>query len=239
MGQQPHEQTHDELDVLFETSTRRDMVKHERLWRDAGGVVSWVDRRPKYTCTVDWGGSVGIVVGMTGPGERSWRFSMIAGGIIEVIETWRAPTWWMPKLGVRLCRTVLRVVMQPNGARRVYVGKLESVGGEMWAHAVLMPHYAMFAQPVADRVAQTLRALADVDEQSDGRKCTDPAPARFYALLDGSRGCAVCHRPLTDELAMSIGVGPDCARAWKIPYTCEAAATRARLRAEILGEKNQ
>jgi hypothetical protein len=30
---------------------------------------------------------------------------MIGGGIIEVIETWHAPTWWMPKLGVRLCRT--------------------------------------------------------------------------------------------------------------------------------------
>ena len=97
----------------------------------------------------------------------------------------------------------------------------------------------MFAQPVADRVAQTLRALADVDEQSDGGKRTDPAPARFYALLDGSRGCAVCHRPLTDELAMSIGVGPDCAREWKIPYTCEAATTRARLRAEIQGENHQ
>jgi hypothetical protein len=53
MGQQPRERTHDELDVLFETSTRKDMVKHERLWRDAGWVVSWVDRRPKYTCTVD------------------------------------------------------------------------------------------------------------------------------------------------------------------------------------------
>jgi hypothetical protein len=158
MGQQPREQTYDELDVLFETSTRKDMVKHERLWRDAGWVVSWVDRRPKYTCTVDWGGSVDIVVGMTGPGERSWRFSMIGGGVIEVSETWHAPAWWMPKLGVRLCRTVLRVVTQPNGARRVYVGKLESVGGEMWAHAVLMPRYAMFAQPVADRVAQTLRA---------------------------------------------------------------------------------
>jgi hypothetical protein len=237
MGQQPREQIHDELDVPFETSTRKDIVKHERLWRDAGWVVSWVDRRPKYSCTTDWGGSAEIVVGMTAPGERSWRFSMIGGGVIEVIETWHALAW-IPKLGVRL-RHVLRVVTEPNGARRVYVGKLESVGGEMWAHAVLMPRYAMFAQPVADRVAQTLRALTDVDEQSDGGKWTDPAPARFYALLDGSLGCAVCHRPLTDELAMSIGAGPDCARAWKIPYNCEAAATRAKLRAEILGEKNQ
>jgi hypothetical protein len=226
MGQHPRELTDDEFDVLFETSTRKDMVKHERLWRDAGWVVSWVDRRPKYTCTVDWGCSVDIVVGMTAPGEQSWRFSMIGGGISEVIETWRGPAW-MPQLGVRLRRTVLRVVTQPNGARRVYVGKLESVGGEMWAHAVLMPHYAMFAQPVADRVAQTLRALTDVDEQSDGGKCTDPVPARFYAL----------HGPLTDDLSMAIGVGPDCARAWRIPYTREAATTRARLRAEILGEK--
>lgn len=236
MWQRPRELTDDELDVLLETSTRKDMIKHERLWRDAGWVVSWVDRRPKYACTVDWGRSVEIVVGMTAPGERSWRFSMIGGGIIEVIETWHASTW-IPKLGVRLRRTVFRVVTQPDGARRVYVGKLESVGGEMWAHAVLMPQYAMFAQPVADRIAQTLRALTDVDEQSDGGKCMDPVPARFYALLDGSRGCAICHGPLTDDLSMSIGVGPDCARAWRVPYTREAASTRARLRAEILGER--
>jgi hypothetical protein len=238
MGQHPRQPTDDEFDVLFETSTRKDMVKHERLWRDSGWVVSWVDRRPKYTCTVDWGGSAEIVVGMTAPGERSWCFSMIGGGIIEVIETWYAPAW-IPKLRVRLRRTVLRVVAQPNGARRVYVGKLGSVGGAMWAHAVLMPHYAMFAQPVADRVAQTLRALTDVDEHSDGGKCTDPVPARFYALLDGSRGCAVCHRPLTDDFSLSIGVDPDCARAWRIPYTREAATTRARLRADILDQKNQ
>ena len=94
---------------------------------------------------------------------------------------------------------------------RVYVGKLESVGGEMWAHALLMPHGAMFAQPVADRIAQTLRALTDIDERGDDGKWTGPVPARFYALLDGSRGCAFCHHPLTDELSMSIGVGPDCA----------------------------
>ena len=238
MGQQPRERTHDELDVLFETSTRKDMVKHERLWRDAGWVVSWVDRRPKYTCTVDWSRSADIVVRMTAPGERSWCFSMIGGGIIEVIETWGARTW-MPKLGVRLHRTVLRVVTQPNGARRVYVGKLESVGGEMWAHAVLMPQNARFAQPVADRVAQTLRALTDIDELGAEAHCTDPSPARFYALFDGSRGCAICHRPLTDVLSRGIGVGADCARAWRIPYSYEAAATRARLRAEILGEKNQ
>ena len=238
MGQHPRELTDHELDVLFETSTRKDMVRHERLWRDAGWVVSWVDRRPKYACTVDWGRSVDIVVGMTAPGERSWRFSMIGGGVIEVIETWRGPAW-MPKLGVRLRRTVLRVVTQPDGARRVYVGKLQSVRGAMWAHAVLMPRYAMFAQPVADRVAQTLRALADVDEQSEDSRCRGPTSARFYALLDGSRGCAMCHGPLTDDLSMSIGVGPDCARAWKIPYTRGAAATRAKLRAEIPGEKNQ
>ena len=55
---------------------------------------------------------------------------------------------------------------------RVYVGKLESVGGEMWAHALLMPHGAMFAQPVADRIAQTLRALTDIDERGDDGKWT-------------------------------------------------------------------
>ena len=36
MWQRPRELTHDELDVLSETSTRKDMIKHERLWRNAG-----------------------------------------------------------------------------------------------------------------------------------------------------------------------------------------------------------
>ena len=66
------------------------------------------------------------------------------------------------------------------------------VGSKISARAVLIPHHATFAQPVADRIVQTLRALTDID-QSDGGKCTDPVPARFYALFDGS--CAARGRP--------------------------------------------
>ena len=77
------------------------------------------------------------------------------------------------------------------------------------------------AQPIADRVAATLRAIGY-------------DPENFYALLDNSEGCAICGRPLRDEISKLIGVGPSCAHSNDIPHSMEAASKRLERRRELL-----
>jgi hypothetical protein len=77
-------------------------------------------------------------------------------------------------------------------------------------------------QEIVNRTAATLRAI-------------DCRPDNFYALLDGSRGCALCSRALKDEISKLVGVGPDCARRNGIPHNHAAASKRLELRRRILG----
>ena len=79
-------------------------------------------------------------------------------------------------------------------------------------------------QRIADRVAATFAAIG-------------PCEDVFYALLDGSQGCAICGRPLRDEVSKLIGVGPDCARQNNVPHSLAAASRRLEIRRRILGEE--
>jgi hypothetical protein len=92
---------------------------------------------------------------------------------------------------------------------------------EMATHAVLF--FKSTAQDIADRVAATLRAI-------------NTTPENFFALLDGSTGCAFCNRPLTDEISKLIGVGPDCAKQNNTPHNLAAANHRLELRRKLLGD---
>ena len=56
----------------------------------------------------------------------------------------------------------------------------------------------------------------------------------FFALLDGSAGCAFCGRALRDEISKLIGVGPVCASQHRIPHNQEAAERRLALRRKLL-----
>jgi hypothetical protein len=76
---------------------------------------------------------------------------------------------------------------------------------------------------IVKRAAATLRAIGPQEEI-------------FYALLDSSTGCAICNRPLRDEISKLVGVGPDCARQHGIPHNMEAASRRLKLRSQLLGE---
>jgi hypothetical protein len=76
---------------------------------------------------------------------------------------------------------------------------------------------------IVRRAAATLRTIGPQEEV-------------FYALLDSSTGCAICNRPLRDEVSKLIGVGPDCAKQNGIPHNMEAANPRLKLRRELLGE---
>ena len=77
-------------------------------------------------------------------------------------------------------------------------------------------------QEIADRTAATLCAI-------------DRKLENFYALLDGSNGCAICGRPLRDEISKLVGVGPECASKQNIPHNLRAAEDRLTLRKKLLG----
>jgi hypothetical protein len=229
-------------DFDFEPHHREWMVEQEREWRDAGLVVSWIDTRPKWCPVIKWSSprrtaELDVVhsplIDPTTPCDRAWRFSLIGGGQIKIVEHWVKsdddellalfPTW--------NSHTDLVVAAHTDDRLRVYRGKLDGICGEMQANAVLLRGAGDDVQAIADRAAATLRALTAEDETS---AVTPPDRDRFYALLDGARGCSICGRPLRDEVSKLVGVGPDCAHQWRIPHSRAAASKRLQLRAQIL-----
>jgi len=78
-------------------------------------------------------------------------------------------------------------------------------------------------QEIADRVAATFAAI--------GRQAEV-----FHALLDGAAGCALCGRPLLDEVSKLVAVDSDCAREYGIPHSMQAASNRQEIRRAVLGE---
>jgi len=80
-------------------------------------------------------------------------------------------------------------------------------------------------QDIANRTAATLRAI---DNKADN----------FHALLDGATGCAICGRPLRDEVSKLCAVGPDCAHHHGFPHSTAAANKRLELRRRLLNSKH-
>jgi hypothetical protein len=152
------------------------------------------------------------------PTRRFLRFSLLGGGQMTTIEHFAE--WSYPGLEKStLCRRIALSVTPHVGDRaRRYHGELHYEPFEMAMTAVTLAG----PQDVADRVAATLRAITWKDE--------------FYALLDGHGRCAICARPLTDEVSKLVGVGPDCARQHGIPHSQAAASKRLQLRRTLLGE---
>jgi hypothetical protein len=226
-------------DYDFVPGAREYMAKREREWRAAGYTVAWIDTHPKWFPVTDWSVQEGyatepwILADPETPTRRTWRFSLIGGGQIRVTEHWtetHEPRWrpvWNSK-------TTLAVAAHTDGKLQVCHGELDGAVAEMCAYAVLLRSIGQETQAVADRAAATLRALTACDEANE--ECTHPDRDRFYALLDGARGCSICRRPLRDEISKLVGVGPDCARAWGIPHSRAAAARRLELRAHMLNE---
>ena len=147
----------------------------------------------------------------------------------EAVENGKVGVW---------CPREKRLSILSN--RLLAVGSIDhaySAFGEMSVSAVVVDgppgQHQEFTQQLADRAAITLRALGRDD--CDGA-CNPVIPERFHALLDGLRGCAFCGQPLRHDLSKRIGVGRNCARAWRIPWTEEAAQRRAQLRQQIFGE---
>jgi hypothetical protein len=220
-------------DYDFAPGAREHMAKCEREWCAAGLTVAWIDTRPKWLSITDWSwpqDCLGPAI-LTDPVKacrRTWRLSLIGGGQIRVTEHWSDRTLF-PGDSVWKNKTTLAVAAHTD---RVCHGGLGGACAEMSAHAVLLRGVGDGVQAVADRVAATFRALTS-DDSGD---CTPPERDRSHALLDGTRGCSICRRPLRDKLSKLLGVGPDCARTWNIPHSRAAASRRLELRAQMLGD---
>jgi hypothetical protein len=208
------------------------MVKHEREWRDAGFTVSWIDTRPKWISVINW----------SWPEDPLFKefplfdpktpcLPPLGGGQIKIIENWVKSNEPTPFSPIWNSHTDIVVAAHTDDRLRVYRGKLDVVRSEMQAGAVLLRATGAEVQTIADRAAATLRALT-ANEDSE---ITPPDRDRFYALLDGARGCSICGRPLRDEVSKLLAIGPDCARQWQIPHSRGAASKRLELRAQILG----
>lgn len=165
------------------------------------------------------------------PCRRIYRLSLIGGGQIRVTEkfVWcrhhdtgeidnlLGPTWQEddPKLSIipHLADGIVRAT-----------GLWKSTEYYESDHsAVVLFHGG--DQALADRVAATLRLIKEHDN--------------FFALLDGSTGCAICGRPLRDEVSKLINIGPECARKINRPHNLKAASEIVRRRRELLAGAGQ
>jgi hypothetical protein len=234
-----HDVTTDDFD--FEPHHRDWIVRQEREWRAAGLTVSWIDTRPKWLAVINWSVphdaldlnvTPAPLIDPVTPCRLGWRFSLIGSGQIKIVEHWVKTSEELPVYPVWNLRTDVVVAAHADDRLRVYRGAIGAIRTEIRAAAVVLRGVGDDIQAVAGRAAATLRALTE-DESTN---CTPPDCDRFYALLDGARGCSICGRRLRDEVSKLVGVGPDCARQWQIPHSRAAAPRRLELRAQILGD---
>jgi hypothetical protein len=208
----------------FFASACHGMLWQEDLWQQCGLVFAWIDPKPVWVSAADWSPYVedGFPPYPTRPCRRIFRLSLIGGGQIRVTTDHDRPWAENEKEFWPEADPELLVTAHVNEGLHRYSGCL-SHGAvcEMATYAVLFSKAT--PQDIADRVAATLRAI-------------DKKPENFFALLDGSTGCAFCNRPLKDEVSKLIGVGPDCAQQSGIPHSMKAASARLALRQKLLGE---
>jgi hypothetical protein len=202
------------------------MLQEEDFWQQAGLVFCWIDPKPVWMSAADWlpyGGDKSDFPPLpTTPCTRTFRLSLIGGGQIRVTEHCDHPVSEHVEGFWPSGDPELLVTAHVSEDLRRYSGRL-SHGAvcEMATYAVVFSKST--SQDIADRVAATLRAI-------------DNKPENFFALLDGSTGCAFCKRALKDEISKLVGVGPDCAQQNGIPHNMKAASARLALRQKLLGE---
>jgi hypothetical protein len=171
------------------------------------------------------------------PCRRIIRFSLIGGGQLTYIEEFNhfrnqdGSIWetdGKPDILGQYGGQKLIVTAHADENATRYRGHVEYVSGEGESEGCCAAEAFAFGpatpQDVSDRVTKTFALTNDFE------------PDNFYALLDSSTGCAICNRPLRDEISKLVGVGPDCARQHGIPHNMEAASRRLKLRSQLLGE---
>ena len=105
----------------------------------------------------------------------------------------------------------------------IFSGVLIHKGFDMSVEIVSLPSQA--PQLVADRVAAAYSAIVAMD-----------LPAGYLAVMPLSKGCRICHRPLTDRISKVLRIGPYCARQLGVAHTASAASTIIAQRHTFLAE---
>ena len=228
----------EEDDRRWRQSCREAMAELEAKWNDDGKTFAWFSKEPDYSVgALSWW----WVDDPKAPCKRIYRFSLIGGGQVSTVENWRwfrwvggrkkdesdgypAFRWKNADAFLTYERPQHRLIATPHVAEGVerYRGFIGGFHADCSAEAAVFDKRV--PQRIADRVAATFAAIG-------------PCEDVFYALLDGSQGCAICGRPLRDEVSKLIGVGPDCARQNNVPHSLAAASRRLEIRRRILGEE--
>jgi hypothetical protein len=211
---------------------REGMADCEAKWGEQGKTFAWFNQEPgSDSGSLCWF----WIDAPKKPCTRTFRFSMIEGGLSRTIEKW---DWHhspfdiseMPSGTWKDDNTVLGPVdryprlevMVPTGrGPKRFVGTFDGYISGCCATAVIFGKEV--PQEIADRVAGTFAAIGRQQEV-------------FCALLDGTVGCALCGLPLRDELSKQVAVDPDCAHKHGIPHSMQAASRRLELRRTLLGE---
>jgi len=213
----------DEYERMCRASVLRSVPKREAKWRARGTVFTWIDREPSWVETQWlWEQAFGEP---KQPCRRVFRLCLAGGGQIRVAEKYV----WNRKDNGEICRELpavsyheaprLLVTYDDDGIVHRASGLVKTTECyEMDQSAVVLARGAK--QSLADRVAATLR--------------TPQGNEDWWALLDGSTGCAICQHPLRDEISKLLNIGPDCARKLGVPHTLAAASAALQRRRELL-----
>jgi uncharacterized protein DUF6011 len=180
------------------------MLQQEKRWKQSGEVFSWIDERPAWMSAADW--NLRILPPQK-PCARRFRLSLIGGGQIRVTENLVlfSPGDELPPIIICDEQPMLRVQAETNGGLRTCSGVLShGFMCEMQTYAVVFPRGT--PQEIADRTAATLRLIDSTQEN-------------LVALLARGDRCGCCRRPLEDEVSKLLGIGPDCAKALRVPHT--------------------
>jgi hypothetical protein len=200
---EPPEISEEELEE-YERECRANVTKRiparEAEWRAHGAIWSWIDREPSWAKARDLWSIMGCLPDPEEPCDRVFRLCLIGGGQIRVKESFYKWSYTHEgRIDEYLNSHNPKISVIPHledGVIRA-TGLLESTDCyEMDQSAVVLTHGG--DQELADRVAATFLLINEPDD--------------FFALLDGSIGCAICGKPLHDEVSKLLNIGPVCAR---------------------------
>jgi hypothetical protein len=125
----------DDDDGFFESACHG-ILEQEDYWRQCNLVWTWIDEEPVWLSPVDW--DLEILPSPDAPTQRRFRFSLLGGGQITVIEYFKV--WDLlpdPPARTFCFRTDLRVTADIGGSLQRFAGAIDGICHEMGAKAVL------------------------------------------------------------------------------------------------------
>lgn len=219
----------DDEDGFFKSACSG-MLLEEDYWQQCGLTWTWIDERPVWVSPVDW--NFDILPDPKSATNRRFRFTLLGGGQITVIERFRPwPLTAEPESKFYCFHPDLRVTTDAGEGLRRFNGMIDRVSYGMGAKAALF--LPGTPQSIADRVAAIFRLL--ICAHLIGTNVRSPDPDNFSALLDRSERCCVCGRALRDHVSTLLGIGPDCAKQMRLPHGLAVADKILQRRRELLG----